>query len=95
VGQLSKVCCHFCGARGGFGAGNRVVVAIVDNVDNVDGNADMADGGCAGVDGGDDGLVGGCRLHIDVDSGGGCCLYACHSVWLFWLPSTRLPSQPL
>jgi hypothetical protein len=34
------------------------VVAVVDNVDNVDGGVDVADGGCEGVDGADDGLVG-------------------------------------
>jgi hypothetical protein len=58
VGRLSKVCRRFCGARGGFGAGDRVVVAVVDNVDNVDGGVDVADGDCEGVDGADDGLVG-------------------------------------
>jgi hypothetical protein len=42
VGRLGKVCRHFCGARGGFGAGDRLVVAIVDIVG-------IVDGGCAGI----------------------------------------------
>jgi hypothetical protein len=34
------------------------VVAVVDNVDNIDGGVDVADGGCEGIDSADDGLVG-------------------------------------
>jgi hypothetical protein len=42
VGRLGKVCRRFCGARGGFGAEDRVVVVVVDVVG-------IVDGGCAGV----------------------------------------------
>jgi hypothetical protein len=42
VGRLGSECCHSRGAGSCFEAGNKVVVAVVDSVDNVD-------GGCAAV----------------------------------------------
>jgi hypothetical protein len=47
IGRLGSVCRRFRDAGGSFEAGEKVVVAVVDSVDSVD-------GGCAAVVSGDD-----------------------------------------
>ena len=49
IDRFGVVCRHFRGAGGCFSAGGRVVVAVDDSVDAVDGVVDIADGGCVGI----------------------------------------------
>ena len=59
VDRFGIVCRRFRGAGGCFSAGGRVVVAVDDSVDAVDGVVDIADGGCVGVVSSDVATLGG------------------------------------
>jgi hypothetical protein len=53
VGRLGSVFHRLQGARGSFGARDKVVEVVVNNVHNVDGSVNVADGGCVSIVNGD------------------------------------------